>query len=266
MRLFLKEKFKKKLIEYLNKQTVRPEEGHWLYNRPIAHRGLHNELYPENSLGAFQNAILNNYAIELDVHLLKDNEVAVFHDHNLKRMVGVDKEISELTSFELKNYYLKNSNYKIPLLRDVLSEINGQTPFILEIKNPEESRRKGPLKEAIYYLIKNYEGKMAFQSFNPFFLIWFKKKLPNIPRGMLSTGDFKNIGHLNEVILKNYWLYPLVGPSFLSQNMNFLNDDVIKFLQGSCKLPLLAWTIRSKEDYVHIRRQCQNIIFENFIL
>ena len=38
----------------------------------IAHRGLHNEIFPENSLSAFQNALKHNFSIELDVYILKD--------------------------------------------------------------------------------------------------------------------------------------------------------------------------------------------------
>ena len=33
----------------------------WLVERFIAHRGLHDQNNPENSLGAFQNAIDNAY-------------------------------------------------------------------------------------------------------------------------------------------------------------------------------------------------------------
>ena len=52
----------------------------------IAHRGLHNKIYPENSLGAFKNAIKKGYSIECDIHVTKDKKVVVFHDNNLKRM------------------------------------------------------------------------------------------------------------------------------------------------------------------------------------
>ena len=55
--------------------------------RPIAHRGLHNEnQIIENTLEAFENAIQNNYLIECDVVLSKDHEVLVFHDYDLKRL------------------------------------------------------------------------------------------------------------------------------------------------------------------------------------
>ena len=39
----------------------------WLFARPIAHRGLHNEEFPENSMPAYQLAIDNDFNIEIDV-------------------------------------------------------------------------------------------------------------------------------------------------------------------------------------------------------
>ncbi|MGB1015550.1 MAG: glycerophosphodiester phosphodiesterase family protein, partial [Nannocystaceae bacterium] len=52
----------------------------WLRHTPIAHRGLHSDDAPENSLPAFAAAIAAGYAIELDVRLLADETVVVFHD------------------------------------------------------------------------------------------------------------------------------------------------------------------------------------------
>lgn len=37
---------------------------------------------PENSILAFKRAIDNNYLIELDVHIINDKSIVVFHDDN----------------------------------------------------------------------------------------------------------------------------------------------------------------------------------------
>ena len=65
----------------------------FLKNGLIAHRGVHISA-PENSISAFKEAIKKKYIIELDVHLLKDNTVVVFHDDDLSRMIG--KNIKEV--------------------------------------------------------------------------------------------------------------------------------------------------------------------------
>ena len=60
----------------------------WLVDRPFAHRGLFHEQkgIPENSLGAFEQAIGDNYGIELDVRRSLDDVAVVFHDRNLARL------------------------------------------------------------------------------------------------------------------------------------------------------------------------------------
>ena len=61
----------------------------FLYGIKIAHRGLYdNKKIPENSKLAFRRALLKNMPIELDVQLLSDDTLVVFHDENLKRMTG----------------------------------------------------------------------------------------------------------------------------------------------------------------------------------
>ena len=73
----------------------------WLVETPIAHRGFHDDAHPENSISAFKNAIAHGYAIELDVQLLSDGTVVVFHDESLSRMTGNDGYLKFLTKQDL---------------------------------------------------------------------------------------------------------------------------------------------------------------------
>lgn len=90
----------------------------WLFARPIAHRGLHNEEFPENSMPAYQLAIDNNFNIEIDVHVTKDGHVVVFHDDNLKRVCGIDKLVKDCTLEELKNIRSQTPNTQSPLSKN----------------------------------------------------------------------------------------------------------------------------------------------------
>ena len=107
--------------ELLNKVDSRIIKG-------IAHRGLHNEIYTENGLKAFKNALDNNLAIELDIHLTKDKKLVVCHDSNLKRTTNKEGIIEELTLEEIENNYTLLDGGKIPTLEDVLSLVNEQVP------------------------------------------------------------------------------------------------------------------------------------------
>ena len=77
----------------------------WSY----AHRGLHDETLPENSMGAFRAALEAGYGIELDVHLTADGNLAVIHDSSLMRTVGADVCVEHLNLWELSRYNLLGS-------------------------------------------------------------------------------------------------------------------------------------------------------------
>jgi hypothetical protein len=97
----------------------------------FAHRGVHDNIrIPENSIIAFKEALNNKLNIELDVQLTKDNILIVFHDNNLKRMTGIDKNINELTYNELRNLKLLNTNEHIPTFKDVL-ELKGNSAKLI---------------------------------------------------------------------------------------------------------------------------------------
>ena len=83
-------------------------------NKFIAHRGLHSSSIPENSLLSFQKALVNDYAMEFDLTITKDEKVVVFHDDNLLRLCNVDKDIEEVDYSYLKNLKPFDSNEKIP--------------------------------------------------------------------------------------------------------------------------------------------------------
>ena len=68
----------------------------WIRTGYFAHRGLHNKVYPENTLGAFKNAVKNEFDIELDVRLSKDKQIIVFHDDDVERMTNGSGKISNI--------------------------------------------------------------------------------------------------------------------------------------------------------------------------
>ena len=77
---------------------------------------------------------------ELDVHLLKDGQLAVHHDESLLSTAGQDIKLADLTSEELKQIPLKNpfSQEKtfVPLLTEILPVVSPQLDTLnIEIKN-----------------------------------------------------------------------------------------------------------------------------------
>ena len=105
-----------------------------LQGHGYAHRGLHGNGLPENSMAAFRAALEHGYGIELDIHLMKDGNLAVIHDCSLKRTAGVDINITDLTVEDLEQYRLEGTEETIPEFMDVLTLYNGKAPLIVELK------------------------------------------------------------------------------------------------------------------------------------
>lgn len=231
----------------------------WLVETPIAHRGLWGKNAPENSLAAFSMAIEKGYAIELDVHLLADNTVVVFHDESLARMTGNDGYIKYLNKTDLKSLHLAGTKETIPTLAEVLALVDGKVPILIEIKNPYKI---GKLEQAVINLLKNYKGDFAVQSFNPYSLSYFKKHAPNMLRGQLA-GYFKGekMAWIKKLVLKRMKLNKVSEPHFIAYEASTLPNRYVKKYKH---LPLLAWPVGSKQEYLNVVKHCDNIIFENF--
>lgn len=232
----------------------------WLVETPIAHRGLHDKLTPENSLPAFQKAIEAGYPIEIDVQMLSDGTVVVFHDESLSRLTGNDGYIKFLTKADLNMLNLSGTKEKIPTFEETLQFVNGRTPLLIEIKN---KNKVGELEKSVIELLKNYKGAYAIQSFNPFVLSYFYNHAPSIPRGQLA-GFLKGekMPFFQKFALKRMLLNKKTShPDFISYEAKTLPNRYVKKYK---KLPLLAWTVRNQAEYIKVVKHCDNVIFEDF--
>lgn len=234
----------------------------FLKNKPIAHRGLFNksEGIPENSIPSFQKAIEEGYPIELDVHLLEDGKIVVFHDDDLNRMTGVKKKIKDCIYDEIKDLKLDKTNYTIPLFSEVLDLVDGRVPILIELKS---DRKVGETEKELVKLLENYKGKYAVQSFSPLSIYWFKKNYPEIVRGQLAA-NFSNdrMFCLKKFILKNLYLNFLTNSDFISYSISSFPNKRVEDFRNKGKL-VLGWTVRKKEDLEKSKKYCDNIIGEN---
>jgi glycerophosphoryl diester phosphodiesterase len=231
----------------------------WLRNIPIAHRGLHDKNTPENSLSAFKKAIEAGYAIEIDVHLSSDGELMVFHDFNLKRMTGVDEDITSVSAEFSKSLKLFGSDETIPTFDEVLALIDTKVPLLIEIKN---EKAVGALESKLNEVLQNYKGEFAVQAFNPFVLAWFAKNAPQITRGQLS-GRFEDttLPFYKKFLLGNLLLNGVSKPHFIAYESQHLPNLAVSFAK-LLKKPILAWTVKSQENSEYALRHADNIIFE----
>ncbi len=234
----------------------------WIATTPIAHRGLHDDKIPENSLAAFKNAVKNKMPIELDVSVLTDGVPVVFHDERLARMTGKDGFISGCSYADIDNLTLYRTKEHIPTLKEALDVIDGKVPVIVEIKN---YGKVGAYEKAIWKVLQNYRGEYAVVSFNPYSLEWFKKNAPKVKRGQSSSffKDKEIIG-VRKFYLKRMLLNKKVSePNFIVYKSDDMPNKYVKKYYG--KLPIIACTVRSAAEETRLKDYCDNYLFDSFV-
>ncbi len=230
-----------------------------------AHRGLHGNGVPENSMTAFRLAVENGYGIELDLHLLADGTLAVIHDGTLLRTTGCEGKVEALTAEELPNYRLEGTEDTVPTFSQVLELVDGRVPLIVELK--AVGNNYAALTDAACQVLKDYRGPWCMESFDPRCIRHLRLQHPQVIRGQLAENFFKTNPDIT-------W-YQKVGMTF--QLVNFLTQPdfaayrfadrkrldifLVKKFWG---LRTVGWTIRSKEDLEQAEREQWIPIFEGF--
>ena len=243
---------------------VKPKK-HNSYNKNLlcnyAHRGLHSDNIPENSLAAFGAAIQNGYGIELDVQLSKDGVVMVFHDYTLNRMTGVEKKLSDLSADELQKLNLNDTNQPIPAFRQVLELVDGKVPLLVELKGENLDTA---LCEKVAELLYDYKGDYCIESFNPLLIKAIKKYLPNVFCGQLFTNvcrDKKKHSVLN-IVLTFMALNFIAKPNFIAFNQTDRNALPVILTTKLFKAPKFVWTVNNKDDFDTALKNNEYAIFE----
>lgn len=249
--------------------SIRGRSGHpgleklrgWNY----AHRGLHGNGVPENSMKAFRLAVDQGYGAELDVHLLADGDLAVIHDSKLIRTTGCEGRVEDLTADQLKDYHLEGTEETIPLFSDVLSLFEGKAPLIIELK---VENNNDALCEAVAKLLDGYKGDYCIESFHPQVLAWFKKNRPDTVRGQLTENYFRSKGSklhpALKFVLTNQLLNFATSPDFVAYNCRDIDNVSNTVARKLWKMQGVTWTVRTKEEYEEAQEDNWLTIFENF--
>ena len=230
-----------------------------------AHRGLHDEKRPENSMVAFRAALEKGYGIELDVHLLADGTLAVFHDHSLLRMTGKEGEIETLTREQLSDYCLGSTLQTIPVLEDVLALFAGKAPLIVELK--AVGGNHAALTDRVVALLQDYSGPYCIESFDPRCIYHLKKHYPQIIRGQLSQNFLhiqKNVPWIARFCLTKHLFNFLLKPDFVSycfRDREILSNRIVRKLW---KVQGVAWTLRTPQEHQIAVQEGWMPIFENY--
>jgi len=251
-----------RFLDSLGEQPVHElKTSDWILAKPIAHRGLHDDNVPENSMAAFDAAIEAGLPIEIDVQLTRDKVPVVYHDDHFHRLTGLKKRVTKAMYQVVSALKLADTDEDVPTFKEVLDFIDGRVPLLIEIKRNKGSRG---IERIVLDVLKDYKGEFAIQSFHPMALRKVRKIDPSIYCGLLSSklSEMKML-RIKKAAVRNARLFFLAKPDFVSFEINSFPNDRVKRFREELKLPILGWTIKTKEDIERALEFCDGIIFEN---
>lgn len=145
----------------------------------VAHRGASTEC-PENTLLAFRRAMEHGVdALELDVHLTRDGELAVIHDPTLARTTTGSGRVREHSLAEIKQYEAGKGE-RVPALDEVYALVRS-TPVRLcvEVKGDTDAEELRVAEAVVRSLGRaDFLGRAIVTSFSPAALLRVKALQP----------------------------------------------------------------------------------------
>lgn len=241
----------------------------WLTKKPIAHCGYHNQNVGliENTASAFAAALKNSFSIECDVQISADGEAMVFHDFALERLTQGHGLLKDKTRQELQTIPFHETNDRMQTLGELLNQIAGRQSLIVEIKSDWKDIRK--LTQRVADLATQYKGPIALMSFDPKVIQHLRYYAPNLTRGIVAKWHYNDHGTQHFTSMQRFQLRHVLHvfqshPHFIAYDINNIPAIGPWILQKGFKLPLLTWTVRTKEQRKKAAHYAEQIIFEGF--
>jgi glycerophosphoryl diester phosphodiesterase len=245
----------------------------WLAERPIAHRGLHDEAKGiiENTLAAAEAAIANGLAIECDVRLSSDGEAFVFHDDTLDRLTGASGPFRARSAAEIAKIRIKRSDEPPPTFDEFLKVVAGRTPIICELKSRFDGDWR--IADRVAALAASYNGPLALKSFDHDLVAYLRLRRPRIrpgdlcPIGIVAEASYDDpIWAFLSAEQKREWMdfdhFDRNPPDFLSFNVDDLPHKIPFLMKELHGAPIMAWTVRTASQREAALKWADQIIFE----
>ena len=238
----------------------------WL-KRPIAHRGLHDAAkgIVENSVSAVRAAMGKGLAVEVDLQCAANHMPIVFHDATLDRLTSDTGPVAARDPEALTTIPLRNSADGILSLPALLTLVNGHVPLILEVKSTWT--RDGAFESNIAKMLASYRGPVAVMSFDPYSLAAFREAAPLLPRGLIAErfdepSHWPQLSLRQRLAMRNLLTAAIARPNFIAYDIRALPALAPGIARDVFRLPLLTWTVRTKEQRERALRYADAMIFE----
>ncbi|HEY6255999.1 MAG TPA: glycerophosphodiester phosphodiesterase family protein [Xanthobacteraceae bacterium] len=241
----------------------------WLIARPVAHRGLHDADAGviENTPSAFAAAVAGNYAIECDLQISADGEAMVHHDDTLGRLTDGSARLDQMTSSALKRVAFKSTHDHMISVGELCELVAARVTLVIELKSGHPGDERLAARTAA--VLSGYAGLAAVMSFDPAQIAPLRKIAPRLTRGLVAqsqpsdpgaTGIFERsrraLAYCQDALRAH--------PQFIAYSVKDLPAALPLAARRLRGLPLLTWTVRSREDRQRAARWADQMIFEGF--
>jgi hypothetical protein len=190
----------------------------------FAHRGI-SEYYPENTREAIEAAKLKGFkGLEVDIRKSSDNEFILFHDENGSRLLGINSNIWDLSTSQIKGRHLLfndiESGSYVLTLKELLD--NYKDDFIIYF---DMKLKKIKDVDELVRIIQSYNisGSSIIASTSGFIVFYIEYKYPGINTALEGFNSGKE------------WIYYLMPrnlkPDFLSSFAGEVDERHISWLK-----------------------------------
>lgn len=206
----------------------------------MAHRGGSLEA-PENTIESFKYAIeIGSDIIETDIQLSSDGVPYIFHDDDLKRIPGIEKDFNDLLASEIDELNIFG-DFKIPTLEETLKQFP-DTKFQIDFKTDEVVDPAIEIINKLPHVKKN----LCIASFSSQRLQKIKSKLSDVTYSMGPHEVLK-------LLLKSFGIYrgEVGGDCLQIPIYRYGIKIVTKRFVDFCKrenIKISVWTINSTEE------------------
>ena len=242
-----------------------------LFERPIAHRGLHDRSRGiiENSRSAFAAAIAHGYAIECDVQLSSDGIPFIFHDDTFDRLTGARGPSTARPIAEVQALVLTGSaDGDTPQrLDELLAQVDGRVLLQIELKRQASAQHNRTLAERVAAALRAYDGPIVLESFDPYILMALRRTKIAVPIGIITqayaTSD-DGLSPARRFALRHLLHWPFTRFDFVSCNADDLALPAIRWCRAR-GMEVTAWTIRSPAAASAALAAADQIVFEGYL-
>lgn len=230
----------------------------WLTAVPFAHRGAWSPEAPENSLAAIRRAVDAGFGIEVDVRATRDRVLIAHHDEHADRSLGLDVAVRSATIADLRAGRLFGTDERLATLAEVLEVVRGRVPLLVEVK-PERTRRLDVLR-AVAEMLRDYDGPVGVQSFDPRHVVALRRRWPDLLRGQLLgiRPGARGVPTALRWLLDRHPTRDLAAPDYAAVAVWLLAAGGGPGVDG----PVIAWPVDADSDLRPVARAADNIIVD----